>query len=218
MDTLMVNRGHYMGQAHEVASSARYAAHIQRRFGERLVLIPAVYDRSVPGYDGFVRDASGNAVANYSLKNIMGGVPSSIELVDLVRRAIKKGYHYSRALAWLVDYAMVSVDHYHLADEERINLVKKHWRHDELGVLRRHELAMAMRLFHVHADSHLDPRPLRVVIDLGGRGMALPVVELGHLMADYREYLEEITMIAPARISRFYRDGDRVRVVHYSGM
>lgn len=80
----------------ELSSSQVYADLIQKKADEKLLLLPAIHSRNVPGFDGVIYDAKMKPVANYSLKNV-----ADQSISQNLFWAIEKSERYSRVSEWL---------------------------------------------------------------------------------------------------------------------
>ncbi len=211
IQTLRQNLGYSLGKIHEVNSSEIYGRHIKQNYQEQLIFVATVNNRSIPGFDGIITDPSGKPIANYSLKNILGDRRLPIELINLVSSAISKSRRYTRAAYWLIDFNLVDVDDRLNVNESELRLIQDNWLPSPASQSLHLELAQLFHLFGVNERSHYNPRPLRIVIDLGKTGCALPIREIQYLLEDNKDIADEVIFISPSRITHVTLHG----VVHH---
>lgn len=68
---LMLRNENTAFEPHEIISTARYAAMVNRDVRETVLLVPDIGKLSVPGFDGVILDYRGQPIANYSVKTIL---------------------------------------------------------------------------------------------------------------------------------------------------
>ncbi|GEM_PF-1635981 len=86
---------------HELDSAAAYARIVFRSRGERVVFIPSLHERPVPGFDGVIVNSYGLPIANFSLKTLLKTNVKQKHKSFYLRRAFLRVIELSEYDAWM---------------------------------------------------------------------------------------------------------------------